>query len=293
MNERRSGFCLATWNCFGAPQNLEDFLEGRPFWPERLTAPAVIRALSRHDVVCVQENFVSGVRDRLAIVAEAAGFSVFWHDAMGPDGEDKTIVGGGLALLSRLPLTARFHRLPRGVGADGFARKGFVVSQVRLPGGRELCLVNTHLQADDGRASPEECVSTRWAQLEALRDALSEPLAGGVPVIVCGDLNVAHGTDEYARTARLFGEGLVDLAGEAGFCTYDTAENDVARAFHEGGPERALIDYVWTSRDRISVKRASVELTLPLEDLEGAPAHYAGRPFASDHFGVAVEVEID
>src|SRR5262245_53786449 len=92
---------LATWNCFGAPPSLEDFLEGRPFWPERMTAPRVLECLSCFDIVCVQENFVTGVRERLEVLRSACGFSEIWIDPMGPDGEDKTLVGGGLAILSR------------------------------------------------------------------------------------------------------------------------------------------------------------------------------------------------
>ncbi len=283
---------LATWNCFGAPQSLEDFLEGRPFWPERLTAPAVVETLSRYDIVCIQENFVGGVHERLESLRVAGGFSDLWHDPLGPDGEDKTLVGGGLVILSRFPIQARFFRLARGVGADGFARKGLALAEVRLPGGRELCLANTHLQADDGRVSPAECIEVRTSQIEALCDALRAPLSSGVPTVLCGDLNVPCGTDEYERLARLLGEGMTDLTARAGLLTYDTTQNDVARAFHEGGPERALIDYVWSSR-RVSAKQIGMELVEPIGDLAGSPDRYAGRAFASDHFGVGVTIEID
>lgn len=283
---------LATWNCFGAPQSLEDFLEGRPFWPERLLSPSVIEALSGYDIVCIQENFVGGVHERLEALRVAGGFSELWHDPPGPDGVDKTLVGAGLVILSRFPLKARFLRLPRGVGADGFARKGAALAEVRLPGGRELFLVNTHLQADDGRVSPEECHAVRKDQVDVLADALRDPLASGVPTVLCGDLNVPCGTSEYERLARRLGEGLSDHTARAGLLTYDTERNDVARAFHEGGPERALIDYVWTSR-RAAPTRIGMELVAPLGELSGCPARYEGRAFASDHFAVGVEFFID
>jgi len=293
MDDRRpASVRLATWNCFGAPQSLEDFLEGRPFWPERLAAPSVIEALSCFDIVCIQENFVGGVHERLEALRIAGGFSDLWHDPPGPDRDDKTLVGAGLVILSRFPVEARFLRLPRGVGADGFARKGAALAEVRLPGGRELFLVNTHLQADDGRVSPEECLSVRKAQIEVLADALAEHLARGVPTVLCGDLNVPCGTTEYEGVlSRRLGASLTDLTARAGLVTYDTEENDVARAFHEGGPERALIDYVWTSK-RVSPERVALELVAPLGELSGCPSQYGGRAFASDHFGVGVTITI-
>src|SRR5687768_7970365 len=87
---------IATWNCFGAPQSLEDFLSGRPFWPERLEDPAVVATLAGYDIVCIQENLVDRVRVSLEALQVAAGFSELWFDPMGPCGQSKTFVGGGL-----------------------------------------------------------------------------------------------------------------------------------------------------------------------------------------------------
>jgi endonuclease/exonuclease/phosphatase family metal-dependent hydrolase len=292
MRDRPERIRLATWNCFGAPQSLDDFLDGRPFWPERLEASPVLETLSSYDIVCVQENMLDGVRERLTRLGEAAGFHEPWFDPMGPSGEDKTLVSGGLLILSRFPMRTHFVRLPRGVGPDAYARKGFALAEVRLPGGRELYVANTHLQADDARISLEECKAVRWAQLEALRDGLLPLLRDGAPVVLCGDLNVAWGSEEYERAARLFGEHMVDVVGPAGFATYDVGRNDVAAAFHEGGPEQALIDYVWAARRHIATRRTAVILDEPLPGLPGAPEGFAGRAFASDHFGVGVVMEI-
>src|SRR5687768_11253672 len=90
---------IATWNCFGAPPTAEDFFAGRPFWPERLTAEKVVGTLSEYDIVCVQENLLDGVRQRLEQLRRAAGFAEIWFDPMGPDADDGTFVGGGLAIL--------------------------------------------------------------------------------------------------------------------------------------------------------------------------------------------------
>src|SRR6185436_12441009 len=91
---------IATWNCFGAPTSADEFMAGRPFWPERLEAPEVFAALAEHDVVCVQENLMPRVRESLDRLQRAGGFAELWFDPMGPDMDDGTFVGGGLAILS-------------------------------------------------------------------------------------------------------------------------------------------------------------------------------------------------
>src|SRR4051794_40405810 len=98
---------IATWNCFGAPTSADDFFAGRPFWPERLESRAVLETLADYDLVCVQENLVERVRESLERLQRAGGFAELWFDPMGPDLDDNTFVGGGLAILSRFPLRAR------------------------------------------------------------------------------------------------------------------------------------------------------------------------------------------
>ena len=157
MSDMQEQIRIATWNCFGVPPSAEDFFAGTPFWPERFASQALIDVLSSHDIVCVQENLLEGVRARLEAIRAIAGFDALWFDPMGPDMEDGTFVGGGLAIFSRFPMDVRFVRLPRGAGPDGFARKGFAVADVRLPSGRVVHVINTHLQADDPLISLEEC----------------------------------------------------------------------------------------------------------------------------------------
>lgn len=283
---------IATWNCFGVPHSLEDFAAGRPFWPERLVSPEVVRALGELDVVCIQENLVDRVRQSLEYVRDAAGFSELWFDPMGPDGPTETFVGGGLAILSRFPLDVSFARLPRGAGPDGWARKGFATARIKLPTGRVIHVVNTHLQADDDSASPEACRSARRAQLAELQEATARLCRTGVPAVLCGDMNIAHGTDEFASVEAALGGELVELASRAGLTTYDTGRNDVAAAFHSGGPERALLDYIWVSANGFEADEARTILDEPLVDLGPAPEAYGRRPFASDHFGVSVTLRL-
>lgn len=282
---------VATWNCFGAPNDADDLVASRCFWPERLEVQAVAEALGRYDIVCVQENFVPRVRESLTQIQRAAHFEVLWFDPMEPDYDDATFMGGGLAFLSRLPLRARFVRLPRGAGPDGFARKGFAIAEVRLPSGREVHVLNTHLQADDPSVTLDECRAARAAQLTELAAAVDGYRAAGAPLILCGDFNVAHGSDEYDGVRRRLGDDFDDLAGMAGLLTYDTDKNDIARTFDGASPAMQL-DYIWARSGRFDVSDVRLVLDQPIDEAAGRPANYTARPFASDHFGVGATLDV-
>jgi endonuclease/exonuclease/phosphatase family metal-dependent hydrolase len=283
---------VATWNCFGVPTSLEGFLTGRPFWPERLDAPEVCEALARYDVVCIQENLISGVYESLQRVQRAGRFEHFWCDPMGPDGPTATFVGGGLVYLSRLPLRVRFARLARGAGPDGYARKGLAVADVTLPSGRTAHVLNTHLQADDDNVPGVESRATRAAQLAGIARAVAELEGGGAPVVLCGDFNVPQGTGEYEEMRATLGAGLVDYATRAGLTSYDADANDVAACFHGGGPRRALFDYVLGSAERVRATDVTTLLDVPLTGVPSRPAAYAARVFSSDHYAVGATLEI-
>lgn len=283
---------IATWNCFGAPPTAEDFFAGRCFWPERLASPSVALALRDYDVVCVQENLVDDVRQSLERLRVAAGFEALWFDPMGPDPSDNTFCGGGLAILSRFPIQVRFERLPRGEGPDGFARKGFATADIVLPSGRVVHVVNTHLQADDPHVSAEASRRVRTAQVKNLAAAIGALKLAGGPVIICGDFNVAHGTDEYDELRGAMGEGLSDLGADAGLSTYDVARNDLAAIFHTSGPERALIDYIWAAKSRFEARDVRTILDEPCLDVGTAPAPHDARAFASDHFGLGATLHL-
>jgi endonuclease/exonuclease/phosphatase family metal-dependent hydrolase len=241
----------------------------------------------------VQENLLDGVRARLEHLKEAAGFAELWFDPMGPDLEDGTFVGGGLAILSRWAIDVRFVRLARGAGPDGFARKGLAAAKVVLPSGRVIHVVNTHLQADDPNVPQAMCRVARAAQLAGLSQSLAALRDSGAPTVLCGDMNVAHGTDEYDDMRRALGGKLLDLAAEAGLSTYDVDRNDLAATFHPGGPGRALFDYIMTSHGSFEAREIRTILDEPLrEDVLGCPPSYAARPFPSDHFGVGVTLDL-
>ncbi len=284
---------VASWNCFGSPFDALSFFMGRPFWPERLSSPSVARALASYDLVCIQENLVHHVRERLEALRRAAGFAELWFDPIGPEIATGTYFGGGLAILSRWPIRARFVRLTTGAGPDLYARKGFTVAEVTLPTGSTVRLVNTHLQADYNYLPGPTCSGVRTRQIAELARTLGSPDAAPPPAtILCGDLNIPHGTEEYLALVGLLGGSLTDITAEAGLITYDVDRNDIAAAFHEGGAERCLIDYIWVSSDRFAVREVRALLEEPLSDVGRAPGKYRTRAFASDHFAVGATLDL-
>jgi len=162
-----------------------------------------------------------------------------------------------------------------------------------------VVVVNTHLQADDPNVPVSACREARSAQLAALALALAPLRRARTPVIVCGDLNVAHGTDEYDELSSLLGESsdgephgaFLDLAAGAGLHTYDVDRNDLAATFYLGGPDRALFDYIWVSPG-FTAHEVRTILDEPLPDLGAPPPPHAARPFPSDHFGVGATLHI-
>jgi endonuclease/exonuclease/phosphatase family metal-dependent hydrolase len=182
--------------------------------------------------------------------------------------------------------------LPRGEGPDGFARKGFAIADIELPSGSVIHVVNTHLQADDANVPGDACRRARAAQIANLSVALKPLLEGGEPVLLCGDFNVAHDSDEYASLEAAVGAGLSNLAVRAGLSTYDVARNDLAAIFHSGGPTRALIDYIWASARHFGASDVRTILDEPCPEVGVAPAPHTARPFASDHFGIGATLEL-
>ncbi len=280
---------VATWNCFGAIASLRGFLAASPVFPRRLRARAIRSLFARCDVVCVQENWLPFVTDALEEAAELAELH-FWHDRA--DAPTRSPFGGGLAILARAPIRARFVPFESAAtGFDRFADKGFAIAEVRLPGRAPLRVVNVHMQADDPRHDPPAFRRARAAQIEALV-AAAKP--NGMPTIVAGDLNVAEGSAEYDQVLRpaLETHGFVDHGAGRGLHTFDVVRNDLLRHLEphdRHGPRR--LDYLWSAAGQTTeLREKSAELCLhePIDE-ETIPG---ARAFASDHFGLEVELEL-
>jgi len=130
--------------------------------------------------------------------------------------------GSGLTILSRfgredhLELAARAYRDCAGwIGGenDCLATKGFQRLRIRLPGGGELDLVNTHLDA--GRSPSDR--EARRSQLDQLRRNIEAEVPAGA-LILAGDLNLdaADPEDVVLRDAFTSALGLSDSGAGGG-----------------------------------------------------------------------------
>jgi exodeoxyribonuclease-3 len=161
--EMAAGLRLATWNVNSLPARMPRVVE----WLEQ----------AQPDVLCLQETKVADAAFPHEELERAGYASV-------ADGDGRY---NGVAILSRVGID---HVSRSFTGAPGFPDlerraiaatcAGVRVWSVYVPNGRSL-------------DSPHLAYKLAW--LDALREALSEELAAGVPLAVCGDFNVAP-TDE-------------------------------------------------------------------------------------------------
>jgi endonuclease/exonuclease/phosphatase family metal-dependent hydrolase len=120
--------------------------------------------------------------------------------------------GSGLTILSRLEkrslveVVSRAYRKCAGwIGRanDCFATKGFQRMRIRLEGGAQLDLVNTHLDAGRSREDRE----ARRGQLDLLRTSIEAELGGGA-LILGGDLNLDAADPEDVSLLDAFTSAL-------------------------------------------------------------------------------------
>ena len=132
-----------------------------------------------------------------------SGLSIFSKNLVAPEGE-----------VTREWLGACYGWLRH--ANDCLASKGFLRVRVRLPGGAEVDVYNTHLDA----GSTEGDRAARLIQLEGLQDRI-RTLSGGRAVILGGDLNSDYDDEDgnatrgpdYARVERLMRETRLQDSG--------------------------------------------------------------------------------
>ena len=286
------GLRVATWNCFGTVTDLPGLLLDRPRSHARLAHPTVQATLARFDVVCVQETFTAYATDVLRETAAAMGMH-FWCDRSAPDPSAFSPLGGGLAILSRVrPARVRFEAFDRpAAGMDAYASKGFINATWEIAGVGPVRIVNSHMQADDPIDSPERCRTVRAAQLGQLISALDDE----VPTVLCGDLNIEAASDEYAASLAPWFErrGLHDHAARSQLMTFDPRTNDLLHSMDPAArPSR--LDYVVTGPGLTHRWRQRGDARLLFEQpLVASTGSSRRRPFASDHFGLGVELELE
>jgi endonuclease/exonuclease/phosphatase family metal-dependent hydrolase len=186
-------------------------VHGLPAWVARDDPagrmPVIGARLGAYDLVLLQEDFFFHDRLRAAVT----------HPVVQRGNPSRMpwcpfCAGSGLTLLARLApesVTA-FGASPYGAcagwlagGSDCLATKSFQRARLRLPGGRVLDVVNTHLDA--GRREVDHEVRRR--QLQALQRALEREVGDGA-LVVGGDFNLHADSARDAALLRSFASAL-------------------------------------------------------------------------------------
>jgi endonuclease/exonuclease/phosphatase family metal-dependent hydrolase len=208
-------------------------------------------------------------------------------------------LGSGLLILSRLPIL-RIGRtaFESECGDDAFSQKAYARVAVDSPGGRQIMIVWSHLQADDSESDRD----ARKKQINQLAGTLTRSRAKSrfrdMPVILVGDMNIAgegqngRPTSEYRDMIAALGMNdayrliYPETVTHPGY-TSDPAGNSLLRLFHGADCPRRRIDYVlWTDPpDTVRVIDCGIE--------EFATVHLSdGSGHLSDHFAVRATFEV-
>jgi endonuclease/exonuclease/phosphatase family metal-dependent hydrolase len=149
------------------------------------------------DVLCLQEVFTTKLalvggsqRNELIQRAVAAGYPHSFLSSCGLT----TIQDAGLVLVSRYDFVGKPVFQPHPAAAtwtgmrDVTQNKGFLAAVINHPRGI-FVVINTHLNS--------HCAATRKKQLESIHKYVLQHHRD-LPCLLCGDLNVFYGSQEYA-----------------------------------------------------------------------------------------------
>lgn len=261
----------------------------------RYRADAAFRTIIRADadVVVLNEAF-NRTAHRLVVRLQGSGyqctpylggFAGAWTGVSGRRRGARRLIGGGVYVLSRVPIEAQYQHVYRSVRrgtTEVFSNKGVVLVKL-CPCGEPLWVAGTHLHADErGNCHPE-----RMAQLAELRALVAATVPAGESAILAGDLNVeyyqanADGRPGVPGTA--WGEANAAVGGQIApqevihDFTFDGRVNTLTRKV---SPHyRNVLDYVGilqTGGGALSISTTTL--------------HFEPGPEPSDHFPVLATI---
>jgi len=181
-----------------------------------------------------------------------------------------------VVVLSRLGLYEQhelvFAAYHRGT-LDSWANKGCVLIRTDGP----LWVAATHLQADQPGTPPAQTQAVRLAQLGEIRRLVAAKVPAGAPVLLVGDLNVAHGTDHVAAGAAV--GGRLEPDGGIHEPTFDGTANPLTR--RDFPDQRHVLDYVGCIDENG---------TRPVPRIRTETIRYTAGEEASDHYPVLATI---
>jgi endonuclease/exonuclease/phosphatase family metal-dependent hydrolase len=248
---------------------------------------AIGAAVAPYDLMGLCEVFESHRREEIVRSAQAAAGTTF-HIAESPKPTGRHLIGGGLLLLSRLPIEGEPHHLTyrsasrfmtSGLKSDGFAAKGVLHAQLLVADSPSIivdCFL-THLESVSAEA--------RADQVSELAEFIAAHSSPDRLAILMGDLNVTadfpvnsgEADSEYRQltnSLRQHGEPLVDLWSAA-----SSQRGGTSDALAAGECRR--IDYVLLSPPgprtaRWEAREVRVEPFLDAKVKQGSLSDHAG-----------------
>lgn len=216
---------VLSWNIYMLPPLI--FFNGKQ---KRARAIGQLLRDSDYDVIVFQEAFHHGARWRIK-----RWLRDIYPYQIGPANIHYVSLraSSGVWIVSKVPIKkVESICFKKRWGFDNrMARKGALMVEGEKDGQR-FQIVGTHLNA----GGPAE---VRLSQVAAIQEELLEPYAQpDVPQIICGDFNIAKGTDTYQKTLDILKVEDGDLKGKRN-ATYDR-ENDM-----NNGEVRRIIDFIF------------------------------------------------
>jgi len=253
-------------------------------------AKQLLHGPDRYDIIGLQELWMS--EDYRFLSAQLR--HKYPHSAYSYSGA----VGSGLALFSRYPIrSTQFRRYSVGgrpehiFKGDWFAAKGIAISQILMPNGEILALLNTHMAASYNRTvGGYDCYEThRLVHAYEFGRAMQEASLMADRVVGFGDFNLQPASAAY----RAF------LSDEAGFINPSGARwvrsafndlygsepqsfNALQNTYSKSHEQSQAIDHIFS----VSLRPVSAKMTMT-----GRVPHY--NISLSDHFGISATFELD
>ena len=252
-------------------------------------ASEIATQLAGYDLLGLCEVFDSSTRQRLLeTVRSQTGDAC--SVAHGPSRSGTHLIGGGLLLLSRYPITDthtitfrnRTRIVTHGFKADGFAAKGALHARLQVDDVALDCFL-THLDSQSSEI--------RSRQLNELGAFISQFAKSENPVVIMGDMNIPFSADHDANQSTGYGELISVLSA-----SLDRDVFDLGSTLAEGpaGSSDAIasnggmrIDYIFISNPESSA----------LPQLEARPANHlrlldSNVPDGSlsDHLAVSCDI---
>ena len=163
---------------------------------------------SDYEILFLQETFHKASRKKL----EEGLSTKFPHHAYPKKKKFLTFTNSGLAVYSKHPMKVLEEIVfQHAKGSDKLARKGAMLVEVELPGGKKAQFVNTHLQAWNN----QEAAEIRLQQLEEIKEVMKRHKQEGVPQFIVGDLNIdGNKPIEFQEAIKLLEMEPSKLQGE-------------------------------------------------------------------------------